>query len=135
MKQIKFTDEMHIGIETLDTQHKQLIHLINQLATELGEGSASKQLSCHVSDMMNYTLNHLVDEERLLQMHGYPNFENHRAEHKAFREKTIELYVISKTDIEKTATLMHHYLCDWIVDHILNSDMAYKSYLKECKVS
>ena len=132
MKPIEFTAIFNIGIKEIDAQHKQLIKLINQLAIEL-ENPDGKQLPDHLSDMMNYALKHLVYEERLLQKQGYPDFENHLNEHQAFREKTVELYAIAKTDCEMSSILMHHYLSDWIVDHILNSDMAYKSFLKERK--
>lgn len=63
---------------------------------------------------------------------GYPDADRHMNEHAAFRQwldsltKTLEATPGSHAAI---AVAVSNYLQDWLTNHILKIDMAYKGYL------
>jgi hemerythrin len=74
--------------------------------------------------MFDYAQVHFEDEETYLKKIGYPQLAAHEKEHQAFLEKATELAVVSVDGVQDAAGL-HDYLKDWLLQHILKSDMHY----------
>ena len=55
--------------------------------------------------------------------------DDHIAQHRAFQMKTAALINSASLDAEAVPVVLLNYLRNWLLQHILKSDMAYKSYL------
>jgi hemerythrin-like metal-binding protein len=77
-----------------------------------------------------YTVEHFRDEEAILRKAGYAALEDHEMIHAELLEKVQDL----RTKLEKHQAVsmvgIIRFLSDWLKDHILQDDMAYKSSIK-----
>jgi hemerythrin len=127
------------GIESLDTQHKQLFKIgrdMEQLLRIQCIGVTDKQLLDIVCELRDFTAYHFYEEERMMDEMCYPRITMHRNFHKKCSD-----YIMH---IDVPALRAHPYeqlkiLCDevqdWIMNHVLSEDCqmadAYKKYVKE----
>ncbi len=131
MEQITWTEDFSVGIARIDEQHKRLIQMINRLIAEPQTTTKSETVSDLLNDMTNYAFEHFATEEELMREHNYPHLEEHVAQHRAFRKKTVDFCSATMLDVEAVPETMLYYLRDWLVEHILKSDMAFKPFFRE----
>jgi hemerythrin len=72
---------------------------------------------------------HFKAEEAYLQKIGYLQFAAHETEHEAFLEKATML-AVAATDGTQDRAGLHDYLKDWLLEHILQSDMQYRFFVE-----
>jgi hemerythrin len=129
MTGIIWSDEMSVGIETLDADHKELIRLINRLAddevrrnhTTLGEV---------VNKLMDYVAYHFEREEEFLEEKGYPALAHHAELHEGMNKYVGDLIRSRRAAFQgPPGKEIHDYLADWLKSHILIEDMKYAKWL------
>jgi hemerythrin len=85
--------------------------------------------------LISYTRYHFTAEERLMQKYNYPEFREHQAEHVKLAgqvEHFINDYAEGETQIDdKVMEFLKH----WLVDHILNTDVAFGLFLSKAGLS
>ena len=130
MEKIIWSEKFSVGIPKLDEQHQAIIDLINQLI-ELQKAPFDKMAVRSInSDLVKYGMEHLKDEEELLQEYGYPEFLKHKHEHFLYIKKTTK-YLKNTMDInEQTLSQIIDFLTDWWTHHILEEDMKYKPFFE-----
>lgn len=133
MEQITWTEDFSVGIPRLDEQHKQLVRMINRLIAAPGTKTKSESVSNLLNDMTKYAQEHFRLEEDLMRERDYPHLDEQVAQHRAFRKKVADFCFATMLDAQSVPDIMLNYLRDWLVNHILECDMAYKPYLGERK--
>jgi hemerythrin-like metal-binding protein len=118
-----------VGNATLDAQHQALLRTINELADAREAGGEI----AHVFDALNrYIRDHFRDEEVLMAAAGYADLEPHQQEHRMFEDwlRAVEMaYNSYGASTYYLAESVDAFLRDWLLNHILIKDMAYKSTL------
>jgi hemerythrin-like metal-binding protein len=121
-------EEYSVGDDSIDSQHKEIIELINDLhrVLSLNGGNSTVAVKGILEQLMHYTIKHFQYEEKILQACGYPDIENHKAMHGRLQRRTAamrtNMYAVTDRDLLG-------YLRDWWSDHILTQDKAYSPYL------
>ena len=129
METINWSDRYSVGVEKLDEQHKQIVGMLNRLvSTPEARDANSETISEILTAMTSYALEHFKTEEALMKKHGYPDFEEHRQEHVAYRKKAIDFSTAASIGVESTPQILVAYLFEWWTHHILEEDMKYKSF-------
>jgi hemerythrin-like metal-binding protein len=130
MDKIEWSGKFSVGVEAIDEQHKTLIEMTNQLIDTPHIDSNSKIIHEMLDGMIKYATTHFVDEERLMSLHNYPDFEIHQKQHVEFMAKTEEFCFIEegKVVVHDFSETILEYLRDWWVNHILVSDMKCKPW-------
>ena len=65
-----------------------------------------------------------------MEENGYPDFERHKKEHDAFVKKVQSIDELDVDEKQKKVGMeLVIFIADWIENHILKSDMAYKEFL------
>ncbi|XDD46867.1 bacteriohemerythrin [Leptospira sp. WS39.C2] len=131
------------NISEIDSQHKKLFRLINQIESVYEENKdhlskKSKLLVEAVSELEDYTLSHFLIEERVMELNQYPDLESHKKQHDRFTDKIMELKNrltsgnLLTNDIELSQFFkdLIGFLRLWLTNHILKEDMNYKPYIK-----
>lgn len=75
---IVWSDELSVGIEEIDEQHKVLVNLINRMHNAIAEKHGSEVVSGILAELVDYTKIHFAVEESLLRILGYPGYEEHK---------------------------------------------------------
>lgn len=81
MNKIIWDDSYSVGESKMDAQHKKIIYLINELIDFQGLPELPDKVHSALYEMFLYSKNHLYDEERLLEEHGYTDLEEHLTIH------------------------------------------------------
>lgn len=127
-----WSDNLSVGNNRIDEQHKQLIALCARAADCASAFSLEALQEFH--DILNHlaplTDHHFNDEEDLLIKNGSPNLEVHIAEHNVYREMVVNLLVESTAGLLDRAKL-YQVATDYLIKHMLEMDLADKAYLTQ----
>lgn len=124
---MNWKDQYSVGHAVIDTQHKELFALVNEVAERLKDGGKDFEIKTVIDRLATYTVEHFREEERLMQMGNYPRLEEHKRVHADLIEKVqgIQLRLMMGTYVPNIEVV--RFLSDWLLNHIMKEDMDYKS--------
>jgi len=121
---LNWNDQLVLGIESVDKQHKHLIDLANQLDEAVAIGADRDTIIKIINNLVDYTVYHFQDEEQLMSAAKFnPTiYAVHEAEHKEFVDKMIAVQREVEADINALSEDLMDYLVNWLCHHILSTD-------------
>lgn len=128
---VSWSDNLSIGIIQIDAQHKNLVNMLNNLYDAMTAGKGKDVAPKILKEMSGYALTHFATEEKLMQQHGYPEFEAHKREHEAFVKKVQEFNAEMQKGNLGVTSQVANFLKTWLVNHIQGTDKKYGPFLKE----
>ncbi|MTJ01670.1 bacteriohemerythrin [Idiomarina piscisalsi] len=125
---IEWSSKLDVGIEEINRQHQRLIYIANELyRLKLRDGD-QHALQRLVDSLINYTATHFNYEELLMERNGYPDLENHKVKHKELVQDVMR-FKHRVDNHEDVIDELLDFVKAWLMNHIMKSDMAYKSHL------
>jgi len=124
-----WTDELSVGIQRIDLQHKKIVALSNELFEALGAGKGRDVLGKVLDNLVTYTRTHLKDEERILAENGYPEFATHKDKHEKMTRRVLELHADYTNGKQGNPLVIANFVKDWLTKHIMGTDKQYASFL------
>ena len=91
MALIDWTDDFKTGIESVDNQHRKLVEIVNKFDEAARKGKGSRIMNEILNDLIGYTTEHFVDEERLMEDAGYDQLKQHKSQHRQLLQKVERL--------------------------------------------
>jgi hemerythrin len=128
-------NEYAVNIGSIDAQHQMLFAIGRELYAAMSTGKGKAVLGRILDRLVQYTKVHFAHEERLMQLHGYPDFAKHKAEHDALVKQVQTFQEDFNAGRATMAVQVLQFLKDWLANHIKGSDFAYAPCLKAQKVS
>ncbi|WP_460165020.1 bacteriohemerythrin [Thermostilla marina] len=128
----QWSDDYLLGIETIDSQHKQFFDAAQRLHDAMVNVEGEDVVEKAVDFLRSYAQTHFQTEEALMERHGYPRLEEHKRLHAAFFDAMTELV----EDLEKFGPNQHlaeqalEISRDWLLEHILEEDTQYAKYIR-----
>lgn len=122
----EFKDEFLTGIEQIDSEHRRLFEIANELCA-LKENEFIPDKYDNIREILNelkeYTLIHFEHEEAYMESIGYKRMFTQKIQHDALR-KTINEWNLDDIDEsqDKAIDEMLNTVTNWLVEHILNQD-------------
>lgn len=135
MDYIEWVSDYSVGVRQFDEEHKQLISFVNRLNTSILAGSTHFAMKEILTSLVNYTKIHFRHEEDFMLLYDYPNREKHKIEHEELTAQVTDFYNDFLAGKSKITLSLLKFLSDWLVNHILGSDMAYKDFFKSKNVN
>ncbi|VGO14608.1 Bacteriohemerythrin [Pontiella desulfatans] len=132
MNEVKWTDDLSVGVGLIDDQHKELIQHLNNLTKAVEEQHGPNEVPDTLSFLIDYTDLHFSMEERNMEAHGYPAFEAHKAKHDEFKAILADMESEFRDD-GPTAILAESIdtlLINWLLKHIRVLDVEFGAFLK-----
>ena len=129
---IEWEEQYELGIKSIDDQHKELVNIINRLASLLVEAKQDVDIYDEVVNVVDalkkYTIYHFKYEENLFDKFSYENSDKHKEEHSKLVNEIIELDLSSfdENQVNHTNDLLK-FLITWLFKHISGSDFLYKN--------
>lgn len=129
MASIAWSDDLAIDDSQIDFQHRQLIDSIADLADALAAADP-RQVARATPFLRLYAQVHFADEERVLELVGWPRLAEHRALHEAFRVRLGELEAaLIRGELTAGADLLA-FLGGWLQNHIRGADRQFAAEVK-----
>lgn len=124
-----WNDSYKTGIEIVDSQHKKLVDLINELYSSMGKGQGNQAMGRILDELVRYTITHFSAEERLLEMAGYPDLAAHRKIHDDFTNRVKQMQRDLASGKFVMSVSLANFLKEWLSGHILGTDKKYVPHL------
>lgn len=128
---VEWRDEYSVGIEAIDNDHKRLLNLINQLQTAAHYQTGQQFEQEALDALVDYTKHHFKREEDLMDTHGYPDFEPHKAQHREMIGRVNEMLEDYQHNPQEGLEETVQFLKKWLINHINGTDQAYSQFLRD----
>lgn len=131
MALINWQDSYSVGVDLIDTDHKLLVSLINQLDDAMTEGGGRDTVGSVLNVLLEYTETHFGREELLMEKGAYPELAPHKREHAKLTAQVRG--IVERWHGGDDASLdgeVLEFLKNWLTGHILGVDRKYAPYVK-----
>jgi len=122
---LEWEDKFSVGISIIDHQHKTLIGILNKAICAKGSNGSPEELWEILSEMTNYALTHFKTEETYMKEYDYPEYQDHKEEHRHFYTEIIAYHDKVIEGDSQIANEIIEYLKWWLVNHIQVTDRKY----------
>lgn len=137
---MKWTEDLSVGIKTIDEQHMELFYRINKLVEAIKQHRCKDEIDGTLKFLDDYARFHFSEEERRMEESGYQGLAEHKKHHATYlaniedlkREAALPRVKGSSYDLSVTTNQV---IVDWIVDHIMKLDRAFGVFIKSQKQS
>ncbi len=126
---LRWSESLSVGIDSIDTQHKKLVDLINELYVHMNSGSAKESIGKTLGQLIDYTGSHFKTEENLFAKNNYPEQAGHKEMHSKLVEQVVHFQEQFNNGEKDVSLELMEFLKDWLIKHIKKTDMQYSSFL------
>jgi hemerythrin len=133
---MEWTEDLSVGVEEIDSQHKELFRRIHNLVEAIKKGECKFVIDGVIKFLEEYAAHHFSEEEGIMVRNGYPEYLRHKTQH--------SLYLKSLADLKEQAAqpraqgssyelsvTTNQVVVDWIVAHIARVDKKLGEFLRE----
>lgn len=129
MIKITWQDDFLINVSRIDSQHKHLSQMVDELNQAVEDDLDEETLKRLLSQIIEETKYHFGTEEELMLNHLYPHYENHKMAHEAlisYLEETEHRMLMGKQFNFQTNFKIS---CDCFITHMQESDRHLGEFL------
>ncbi len=127
---ITWTDELSVGMDEIDDQHKELVKMINQFYDDIASKSSNDNIVALIQKMADYTVYHFNTEEKYFADFNYKFTEEHKQAHAGFVSKVLDVQEKIRSGKLVVSFEITSFLRDWLREHIMGSDRKYIDLFK-----
>jgi len=126
---LQWRDQLSVGNDLIDTDHKHLIEVINNAEECLRNGNR-KELAVTLDELARYSNTHFEREELIARAVGYPTVEQLHDSHTKLVE-TLNTFRSEVTEAWTDASFNRFgtYLRNWLIQHVIKEDLPMKPWL------
>lgn len=124
-------EQLSVGNDLIDNDHKQLIDIINTANQSLQAMSRAGLLTA-LDQLHKYSRLHFSLEEKIAQAVGYPSMGPLHTSHEELLNKLGQ--IAAEIGEQWDAAAAEHFgkfLREWLINHVIKEDMLLKPYLKK----
>jgi len=129
---MKWSEDFKIGIPVIDSQHKRLFQLIDEVNLALKKGLRSSDVEKLIISLDQYKTRHFQLEEKYMLESTYPGLAEQQKAHAHFTNKFNEISnEISQTGM--TPALVQAItveLVEWLKEHVTGLDLEFGRFYK-----
>jgi len=129
----EWTDELSVGVEQMDIQHKKLITIINNFHNTVSMGDDKSAVQKAVDGLVEYVKMYFSEEEVLMQKYNFPQLEIHKRVHERLAQDVNEYAEKLQANQKIMGIEMSFFLKGWLENHIGETDKKYGLYIAQQK--
>ena len=120
-------DKYSVGVKLMDDHHKRLFDLFNQLHDALGSRKSADVMGRITKDLLDYTIYHFGEEQKMLERIGYTSLAHHKSLHAKFIAE-VQKYsdMVDEGQAIYAATKLFNTSMKWLLEHIMTIDKGYE---------
>ena len=130
MAVIAWKEIYETGIVALDNEHRKLVEGINQLYEAVRDKRGEEVLEEVLAMLESYTVDHFQHEEKLMAEYHFSGLEEHQKIHQGLIDSLQEIKTSTTAVTEELARELLNFLRVWLLEHILEVDKKYGSFLE-----
>lgn len=131
MSLINWDDSFSVKVAEIDSQHQNLVKLINELNDAMKEGKGKDILGGIINQLITYTATHFKTEENYFARFKYEDSSHHIEEHQNFVTKVTEFKEGFENGKMALSLQVMTFLKEWLTKHIKGSDQKYSKCFNE----
>lgn len=127
MAYIDWTPDLELGIDLVDQDHKVLVALLNQAHDCMGDPEEVATLGSVLNALVDYTEYHFAREERVMEVAGFSELDEHRELHRRLTRQAREIrdrYAVDPSGVRAVDVM--DFLRTWLMDHIIKQDFRFR---------
>jgi hemerythrin-like metal-binding protein len=132
---INWSDKLSVGVAEMDAEHQKLVALINELHTAMNTGNGGPAALEILGRVIQYTLTHFANEERLMTRCQYPKFAEHKALHTQLTQQAKQLQADVASGKRLACIQVLTFLRTWLQTHIQQEDRKYGQHIQSRKAA
>jgi hemerythrin len=121
-------EEYSVNIEAIDTQHRKLLTMLNDVRAAVGPGMRAEAVAMAVRCLLVYVRTHFAHEEKLMRAYDYPGYGPHKREHEDMVRLAAELWESLRDGRSAQALDSIDRMEEMLMEHIVNRDKRYGSF-------
>jgi hemerythrin len=127
---LQWSKDYQIGIESIDEEHRKIIDEFENLYKRMHDGKGHDYYEHILEFLDKYVEEHFANEEKFQEDIGYPQIDEHKKVHEAFKAKVKKLEETHKGKEVTNSDLIEINLTvkKWLLDHILEEDRKIGEY-------
>lgn len=129
MTAVRWSPNLSVGSEEIDSEHAKLIDLLNALASEIEAGGGHDAIRERLDSLIAETEQHFRHEEAIMDRESYPELGYHQRIHQALIQEIAE-FRDSLDDGMEIGSEITDFIKNWLISHIMESDKQLGGYLE-----
>ena len=130
MAVIAWKEIYETGIVALDNEHRSLVEGVNQLYEAVRDKRGEEVLGEILTMLETYTIDHFQHEEKLMAEYHFSGLEEHQKLHRELIASLQDMKTRAASGTEELAQELLNFLRTWLLEHILEVDKQYGSFLE-----
>jgi hemerythrin len=122
MSLIEWNDEFNLGIETIDSEHRALVALINALHEAMSAGAGRADIVEGLSQIYALVASHFAREEAFMRDTRYMAYAEHKEDHEVLLDDLQEILDQVGSDGQYEEARLSEDLQYWFSEHFRTHD-------------
>jgi hemerythrin-like metal-binding protein len=131
MTALEWDPKMAVGHDMVDSQHKGLIAMINDLSTADVASLPRSEISRMIRRFYDYTVEHFRTEESLMDHATYPYYFTQVSEHLSCSAQALEFHRKLLAGDSFDFSVFLEFIVHWFKEHTLGIDQTLTCHLRE----
>jgi hemerythrin len=132
---MEWTEDLSVGVKRIDDQHKELFRRISGLEDAIRKAECKYTIDGTIQFLAEYAVSHFGVEEQFMADHRYPEYEQHKTQHKIFLRALAELKKQAaerriKGSSYDLSVETNRVVVDWIISHIMRVDKKLGAFMQ-----
>ncbi len=133
---MKWTEDLAVGIATIDEQHQELFKRINDLLLAIREHRCRDEIDGTIRFLDDYAKFHFSEEEKRMEDAGYRGLRQHKLRHAAYLDNIRQLKEMASLPREsgmsyEISVTANQIVVDWIRAHIMKDDRLFGTHIRQ----
>jgi hemerythrin-like metal-binding protein len=130
MAYMDWSDNLSVGVDSVDKQHKKLVSMVNYMFDAMKSGKGRDILNKILDGLVDYTIVHFAYEEKLFAATDYSGAIEHKKQHDDLTKQVLAIQEKVKSGASFTLSMeVMEFLKNWLVNHIIGSDKKFGPHL------
>lgn len=126
---VVWSNDMNLGIDAIDEDHKALMGYVNKLNQSLNLKALDHSQTTILQELTDFAKVHFNREETLMSQHNYPELPMHKKEHARMLHTLLDLKKEFESGDLVILVDIVAFTKNWWFEHFLREDIKYKKYL------
>lgn len=131
MALFEWNDELTVGNDFIDNDHKKLVKLVNDSHNAMEEGRGNDVIGKVLNNLVNYTKQHFKREDDEMARIKYALSKTHQIEHDKLLKQVGDLQNDFNNGKMMLTIKVSKFLKDWLVTHIMQTDKLFAEAIRK----